>query len=1029
MNRFWIVLLLLTSTLFAQQTAKVQVIHNAADPAAAVVDVYLGETLLLDDLGFRTATPFVNAPAGEQITITIAPGNSTSVTDGLASFDFTLNPDEKYIVVANGVLNPANFAANPDGKSTGFDLYVKSMAREEAQDAGTVDLAIMHGATDAPTVDVMARDVGQLVDDASYTDFTDYLSVPPQPYLIDLYDETGQTLVATFDADLSALGGGAALVFASGFMDPDTNRNGEAFGLFAALADGQIITLDPITTARVQVIHNAADPGAAVVDVYLGETRLLDNFAFRSATPFIDAPAAQPVTITIAPGSSSSVNDGLASFDFNLIPAEKYIVIANGVLNPDNFAANPDGKSTAFDLYVKTMARETSDDANMVDLSIMHGATDAPTVDVIARNVAQLVDNAAYADITDYLSVPPQAYLIGIFDQTGENRVATFSADLSGLGGGAAFIFASGFLTPDNNQGGAAFGLYAALPNGQVLALNERTSARVQVIHNAADPAAAVVDVYLGEVRLLNDFAFRAASPFIDAPANEQITITIAPGNSASVEEGLASFDFTLIPAERYIIVANGVLNPAGFAKNPDEQDTAFDLYVKQMAKETADDMNMVNIAVMHGATDAPTVDIMARDVGALVDDASYTDITSYLSVPPQAYLIDLYDQTGETLVATFNADLSTLTGGAAFVFASGFLNPAGNQDGAAFGLYAALPDGQVLPLDAVTTSRVQVIHNAADPAAAAVDVYLGDTRLLDDFAFRTATPFIDAPANELITITIAPGNSSSVNDGLASFDYTLMPGEKYVLIANGVLDPSGFAANPDAQDTGFNLYVKPMAREEAMEESNVEFFIMHGATDAPTVDIIVPGAVTLADDLRYGSLTDYISVGPASYRIDIQDQTGSTVVASYQADLTGLAGESAVVYASGFFAPASNQNGQGFAVYVTLADGTTLPLPVATSVSRDDTPAVIRSYELSQNYPNPFNPTTQIRFNIPESEWVTLSVYDVIGRKVAEIVNSRLQPGSYNIAFDATDLTSGLYYYRLQAGSFQDMKKMMIVK
>ncbi len=82
------------------------------------------------------------------------------------------------------------------------------------------------------------------------------------------------------------------------------------------------------------------------------------------------------------------------------------------------------------------------------------------------------------------------------------------------------------------------------------------------------------------------------------------------------------------------------------------------------------------------------------------------------------------------------------------------------------------------------------------------------------------------------------------------------------------------------------------------------------------------------------------------------------------------------------------------------------------------------------QNYPNPFNPSTQIQFSIPESEWVTLSVFDVIGRKVAEIVNSRLQAGSYNIAFDATNLTSGLYYYRLQAGSsFQDMKKMMIVK
>ncbi|MBN1543714.1 DUF4397 domain-containing protein, partial [candidate division KSB1 bacterium] len=101
------------------QNARLQVIHNAADPNAQAVDVYLEGTLLLDDFAFRTATPFIDAPAGTPINVGIAPGNSTSAADTLVNFTLTLTAGETYVAVANGVLNPAAFAANPDGKATG----------------------------------------------------------------------------------------------------------------------------------------------------------------------------------------------------------------------------------------------------------------------------------------------------------------------------------------------------------------------------------------------------------------------------------------------------------------------------------------------------------------------------------------------------------------------------------------------------------------------------------------------------------------------------------------------------------------------------------------------------------------------------------------------------------------------------------------------------------------------------------------------------------------------------------------------
>ena len=86
-------------------------------------------------------------------------------------------------------------------------------------------------------------------------------------------------------------------------------------------------------------------------------------------------------------------------------------------------------------------------------------------------------------------------------------------------------------------------------------------------------------------------------------------------------------------------------------------------------------------------------------------------------------------------------------------------------------------------------------------------------------------------------------------------------------------------------------------------------------------------------------------------------------------------------------------------------------------------------TYLLQQNYPNPFNPSTTILFSIPTSEFVTLKVYDVLGREIATLVNENLSAGSYSYNFDAKNLTSGVYLYKLQAGKYSEIKKMMLIR
>ncbi|MBP9096366.1 MAG: T9SS type A sorting domain-containing protein [Ignavibacteria bacterium] len=92
-------------------------------------------------------------------------------------------------------------------------------------------------------------------------------------------------------------------------------------------------------------------------------------------------------------------------------------------------------------------------------------------------------------------------------------------------------------------------------------------------------------------------------------------------------------------------------------------------------------------------------------------------------------------------------------------------------------------------------------------------------------------------------------------------------------------------------------------------------------------------------------------------------------------------------------------------------------------------TSTIAEKYSLSQNYPNPFNPTTKINFAIPQNGFVSLKVYDISGKEVMTLVNKNMTVGSYAVDFNGALLSSGVYFYRLETGSFSETKKMMLVK
>jgi len=470
-----------------------------------------------------------------------------------------------------------------------------------------------------------------------------------------------------------------------------------------------LTTIVAAQTAKLQIIHNAADPAAAVVDVWVNGKNTLDDFAFRSATPFLDLPAGVDIIVGIAGPSSTMASEALATFTLNLPANSTSIAIANGVLSSTGFATqtDPNAAPITFNVFPVGNARTVAGTAGNVDVLVWHGATDAPAVDIYA-GTSRVIESLSYGEAAEYLSVPPAEYELGIAPADGA-MIAAFDADLRNAAGAAITVLASGFLNPAANKDGAAFGLFVASAAGGPLTplpAAKADEAMVQVIHNAADPAATEVDVYVNGVKLLDNFAFRTASPFVPVPANTDLVIQVAGPTSTSASEALASFPVN-VPVGRYVIVANGVLNPSAFAPNtdPNASPIAFSLYPISGVREAAASSGNVDLIVFHGATDAPAVDVYAGST-KIISGASYGQNTPYIEVPTGSYVLGIAPQGGEAF-AFFNADLTKLSGQAVTVVASGFLNPATNNNGPAFGLWAALTSGGALEQLPPTTASV----------------------------------------------------------------------------------------------------------------------------------------------------------------------------------------------------------------------------------------------------------------------------------------------------------------------------------
>jgi hypothetical protein len=162
------------------------------------------------------------------------------------------------------------------------------------------------------------------------------------------------------------------------------------------------------------------------------------------------------------------------------------------------------------------------------------------------------------------------------------------------------------------------------------------------------------------------------------------------------------------------------------------------------------------------------------------------------------------------------------------------------------------------------------------------------------------------------------------------------------------------------------------------------------------------------------GSTMDiYVGTDTLSLRVDADTDIWGTSSPEFPQNIVGVLGQydRTSPYTSGY----------------QLLPRRTTDFETPTSVNGEN--GIPTIYSLEQNYPNPFNPTTNIKFSIPERGFVTVKVYDILGNEVRTLVNEVMDASFYNVLFDASNLSTGVYLYRIQVNNFIAVKKMLLIK
>jgi hypothetical protein len=647
------------------QTARFQLIHNAADPILDTVDIYIDGNKL-DNVAFRQATGILTA-ASPSVKININDKNSADSSDlVLVRFSQNVAANSNTVMMVTGVANATNFAVNPNGLSTGVQLVTKTITNWAAA-ANRVQVNVFHGVTDAPGVDVVSRPAlatGTLPTNLRFAQANGGAQAlffnNTATYLEARLTGT-RSVIKAYSANLALFNQKLITVFASGFVTPTANQNGKAFGMFAVDTNGTVIELPEAT--RIQFIHNAPDVALSNVDIYFNQVKVVSNLAYKAATPFITANTGNTEVLV----SSAGQNDTLFRIpSVNLVSGKSYLAMALGLKDTTSFESNPEGLNRMFNIIANDSMPEGSLVAGSFQYLVANGCTDAPQLNFNnVANQASLIGSLSYSSLSALKSTSSNViFNISNNDKTKYN--GAFLLNGATLLNQSGVIFTTGFFNT------ASFKVMLALNSGSVIEL-QRLKNKLQIIHNSPDTTIRMVDIYANGSKIVDDLGFRKTTGIASTDAYVPVRINIVNGNAIDTVNSLWSA--SMLPDSNFnIAIAHGFVG-AAYRVNPEAISTNFSVKLISPAKLVSSFSNPTNeVIFFHGGTNVGKLNMQGDQEPLFVaKNNSYGSVYKYMPTKGNAgAAYTVTDANTNTGLFTYSVNLVGKNGLAGVLFASG---------------------------------------------------------------------------------------------------------------------------------------------------------------------------------------------------------------------------------------------------------------------------------------------------------------------------------------------------------------------